>query len=120
LYLPATFLSVAATGCATMMFGTTETIRIYSEPPGAIVTLPNGNQVITPAEVELDRKSAFVITIAKEGYETETVTLQPVFSGKGLAFGGLYDYESGAVYQLTPNPVSVVLKPTDRKLLKIS
>lgn len=106
-------------GCARMMFGTTETVKIYSVPAGATVTFPDGHRMVTPIEVQLDRKKATVITVGEKGYETETVTLQPVLSGRGLAFGGLYDYESGAVYELTPNPVSVVLKPTQKYMDEI-
>jgi hypothetical protein len=96
-----------------MVRGETTVLRIYSDPPGAIVRLPDGRELITPAEAELSRKTAGVITIKKEGYKNKIVIIQSVPSVGGFAFGGLYDYHSGATHNLSPNPVVVTLTPIE-------
>ena len=59
------FVGVAVGGC-----GVERTLRLESEPPGALVYL-NGREVArTPAEVPLDWYGKYDVAVRKEGYET--------------------------------------------------
>ena len=72
----------------------------------------------TPCALELKRKDAFTVTFTKDGYETITTNVVPVQASAGSAgmagnilFGGLIgaavDAGSGAMKDLTPNPLVV-------------
>lgn len=51
-----------------------------------------------------------IVKVSKEGYYTESITVTPTIAGAGVILGGIIDYGTGAVYNLTPNPVQVLLK----------
>lgn len=58
-------LALAGAGC-----GVERTLRLESDPPGALVYL-NGEEVArTPAEVPLDWYGKYDVAVRKEGYET--------------------------------------------------
>jgi hypothetical protein len=93
---------------------------VESEPTGARVTLSNGLTGTTPATFTLRRKGEYVVTIAKDGYETVTVNVTHKIVGAGSAgmagnillggiIGAAVDASSGAMYDLVPNPVKVNL-----------
>ena len=75
----------------------------------------------TPATLNLARKGTYEITISQAGYEPQTVSVVGVVSGKGsmgmagnVLVGGLIgagiDAGSGAMKDLSPNPVEVTLQ----------
>ena len=108
------------TGCGTITRGSKDVLVVESEPSGAKVTTSVGLQGTTPATFQLPRKGALVVTIAKEGYETATVNVVPKVAGAGGAamagnvflggfIGAAVDAGTGSMYDLTPNPVRVVL-----------
>ena len=114
------FALIFLTGCGTITRGSKDVLIIESEPSGASVTTSVGLQGTTPATFQLPRKGALVVTIAKEGYETATVNVVPRVAGAGgaamagnVVMGGLIgaavDAGTGAMYDLKPNPVHVVL-----------
>jgi hypothetical protein len=107
---------LALSGCATITRGTNDTLVVESSPSGAQVQLSNGQQGQTPASFKLPRNEPVRVTFTKEGYESITATVTPKISGGGSAgmagnvlVGGLpgvaVDAFSGAMYDLTPNPV---------------
>lgn len=106
-------------GCATIIRGTEEEVRIETIPEGATATIEPGGLVIqTPASVALQRANEYIVTLELEEYETETVRLRHSSSGVvfgNLILGGLIGYStdqsSGAVYNLIPNPLVVELVP---------
>jgi hypothetical protein len=115
-------------GCATMMNGTTQTVRIETDPPGAMLTiLPDGIQVVSPADVELGRKAFRTIEVRLDGYEvTRTyldryvvgeavapnVMIDPLFFLMKLSWGPvLLDFETGGAFRLAPDPVVIKLAP---------
>ncbi len=108
--------------CATITRGTTDTLVIESEPPGAEVELSNGMRCRTPCALEVDRDRSLVVRIRKPGYEPVEATVTPKVSGAGSAgmagnvvlggiIGAAVDAGSGAMYDLVPNPVRVKLVP---------
>lgn len=107
------FFLMLISGCATMIRGTEDTLQVSSDPSGANVELSGGQSGTTPCSFVLKRNQSCIVKISKEGYHTEAVTVYPTLAGSGVILGGLIDYGTGAVYNLTPNPVNVLLKPKD-------
>ncbi|MDC0309330.1 PEGA domain-containing protein [bacterium] len=102
----------------------TNLLYVNSDPPGAQVTLSTGVKGVTPCQFELPRKAKLMVVIEKEGYEQVGVVVQGIIAPKkfllsGLGnhlvganqFGALVDDQTGAAYELKPNPIEVKLKP---------
>lgn len=98
-------------GCATMVRGTDELLQVTSEPSGVNAELSTGQSGTTPCSFVLKRNQSCIVKFSKEGYHTESMTVYPTLAGAGVILGGLIDYGTGAVYNLTPNPVHVTMKP---------
>jgi hypothetical protein len=110
-------------GCTTITRGTEDTWVVETTPPGATVSTSNGYHCdSTPCAIKMPRRSEFVATIEKDGYETVTVNVTHQISGAGGAgmagnvlVGGLIgvavDASTGAMNDLVPNPVVVELVP---------
>lgn len=108
------------TGCATITRGSSDTLVIESDPPGADVKLSNGLAGKTPVSFKLSRKDAVVVELQKTGYEPVKVNVQPQISGAGgvgmagnVLLGGIVgaavDVGTGAMNDLKPNPIQVRL-----------
>lgn len=119
-----TTLAIAALlgGCATVTRGTTEQVQFASDPSDAEVRTSTGFTCRTPCQVTVDRKTEFVATFTKAGYEPLDVPVTTKVSGGGAAgftgnvlLGGVIgmtaDAVSGAALDHTPNPVQVTLAP---------
>lgn len=112
-------------GCATVVQqSATDLLYVKSDPSGAQVTLSTGVKGITPCQFELPRKAKLMVVIEKEGYEQVGVVVQGIIAPKkfllsGLGnhlvganqLGALVDDQTGAAYELKPNPIEVKLKP---------
>ena len=112
-------------GCATVaQQSATDLLYVKSDPSGAQVTLSTGVKGITPCQFELPRKAKLMVVIEKEGYEQVGVVVQGIITPKkfllsGLGnhlvganqLGALVDDQTGAAYELKPNPIEVKLKP---------
>jgi len=114
--------SLSLGACATVTRGTTEQITFDSTPPAAMRTSTGLTCPTTPCTVQVDRKSEFVATFSKEGYESQDVMVQTRVAGSGAAgfagnvlIGGLVgmgvDAATGATLEHYPNPVTVSLVP---------
>ena len=112
-------------GCATMVQkSATDLLYVNSDPPGAQVRLSAGLKGITPCQFELPRKAKLMVVIEKEGYEQVEVMVQGITTPKRVLISGLgnqivgagllgemVDDQSGAAFELKPNPIEVKLKP---------
>jgi hypothetical protein len=107
-------------GCATVTRGTSQKFVIESSPPEAQVALSTGQACVTPCKLKLKRKHGFTATFTKAGYAPYRAEVKSKFSGGGAAagagnvlIGGLIgaavDGSSGALNNLTPNPLKVKL-----------
>ena len=68
---------LAAAGCATMANGTTQRIRVTSDPPGASVLLDGRPVGTTPTQIIASRRNRQpVIGIEKEGFQPAAYRLQ--------------------------------------------
>ena len=115
-------LSVSLPACATITRGTTQEFVIESSPPGARASTSNGFSCeATPCTFRMPRKDAFTVTITREGYVAQTHSIESGMSGGGgaalagnILVGGLIgagvDATSGALNDLTPNPLIVTLE----------
>lgn len=66
---------LATSGCATLLHGTTQKVRIQTDPAGATATA-GGQTIRTPGVLRLSRRSAFVeVRIEKDGYTPQVVRL---------------------------------------------
>ena len=109
---------ILASGCATIVKGTTQQIPITSDPLAADIVV-DGNLVgQTPTSVSLKRKNDHLLTIQKTGYQPKAVAVVRNVGGAvwgNIIAGGLIgwgvDAVSGAQYNLVPVTVSVKLEP---------
>ncbi|WP_220428666.1 hypothetical protein [Sphingobium fluviale] len=124
----AAVLAVASlSACATITRGSKQKFEITSEPSAAQVVTTLGDKCVTPCNLKLKRKEAFTATFTKDGFETQQVNVRSKFSGGGAAagagniliggfIGAGVDASSGALNNLEPNPLKVVLKPVAPKV----
>ena len=108
--------------CATVTRGANTAWEVTTDPPGAQVTTSNGHQCpSTPCSIKMPRKSEFTAKITKDGYKPAEVSVtNKVATSGGVAMagnvliGGLIgagvDVSTGAMLDLTPNPVHVNLE----------
>ncbi|HEX6377027.1 MAG TPA: PEGA domain-containing protein [Allosphingosinicella sp.] len=115
-------VSMLLPACATVTRGTSQKYAIESTPAQAEVALSTGQKCITPCKLKLKRKHGFTATFNKPGYETLRAQVKSKFSGGGAAagagnilvggiIGAAVDGSSGAMNNLTPNPLKVTLVP---------
>jgi hypothetical protein len=105
--------------CATVTRGTSQNFTVESTPPGASVSTSNGFQCdATPCTFRMPRKPGFVATVSLNGYVTQEITIDSKIGSGGAAgmagnlliggvIGGAVDVTSGAMNDLTPNPLVV-------------
>lgn len=115
--------AAALGGCATVTRGTTEQITVNSEPAGAEAKTSIGYACsATPCTWEVSRKSEFVVSFSKPGYEDMQIPVSTRIAGAGAAgfagnviVGGLVgmgvDAATGSTLEHYPNPVMATLAP---------
>ena len=114
--------AASLSACATVTRGTNTAWEVQTDPSGARVETSHGHQCpSTPCSIKMPRKSQFTATISKPGYKTVTASVTNKVSGGGGAgmagnvlVGGIIgagvDVASGAMLDLTPNPLVVKLE----------
>ena len=110
----------SASGCATIINGTSQKIQVTSEPSDTKVLVDGQNSYVTPVKLRLERRRDHELVFTKDGYESQTVKLAHVLSWVvagntllGGPLGWVFDIFAGTQYVLVPNPVKVELKKTD-------
>jgi len=110
-------------GCGTITRGSNDTWVVETTPPGASVSTSNGYRCdSTPCAIKMPRRSEFVATIERDGFETVTVNVTHQVSTAGgtsmagnVLVGGIIgaaiDAGSGSMNDLVPNPVVITLVP---------
>jgi hypothetical protein len=126
-------VSFAVTSCATIVSGSTQSVKFRSNPPGAHVVMEppyldakkKEETFTTPNEKALSRKSAYKVVFEKPGYKSVTRYIQ---NGEmngwvwgNILFGGLIgilvDWSTGAMNSLDPVELTVNLEPVGRDAL---
>jgi len=123
--LVAVFAAQSA-ACATVTRGTKEAWTVETEPSGARVTinLMGVECADTPCTFKIPRKSEFTVQITKDGYRTVNTQVTNQIANAGAAgmagnvlIGGVIgigvDAVSGAMLELKPNPLHVVLEKAE-------
>jgi hypothetical protein len=108
--------------CATVTRGSNDTFTVQTTPAGAAVRTSNGFACDqTPCSFKMSRRSEFAVDITKAGYKPWHGQVTNKVSGAGGAgmagnviVGGIIgagvDIVSGAMLDLTPNPLVVTLE----------
>jgi hypothetical protein len=102
-------------GCATILTGTTQDVRIVSDPPGAQVRV-DGRLLEgkTPVTVNLQRGALHRMELSLEGHEDSVGVTRSSFNGWVL-LGGLVtfviDVASGAYQWISPNEYRFIMEP---------
>ncbi len=116
-------VSIMASGCATVVRGTTDQVKVQTVPEGAAIRTSNGLSCpSSPCEFKVKRKEEFTIFAEKEGYKPSSLDIVSRVSGKGMAgtmgnvlVGGVIgigvDAYSGATLSHSPNPAILTLEP---------
>ncbi len=114
---------VNASGCATIVSGTTDKLKIDSTPSGATVTVDAVERGQTPLELDLKRGTPHIIVFKKSGYEDNTVVTTNTLNGwllGNILLGGLIglivDFSTDAGNDISPNHVTQALTPAASKL----
>ena len=81
----ALFLSLLAAisfyGCAAGIHGTTQTVPVVTDPPGAAAKATNGQASLPQCNLTLQADTGHVVTISKTGYESESRQLNSMPAG---------------------------------------
>ncbi|HEU4684618.1 MAG TPA: PEGA domain-containing protein [Nitrospira sp.] len=113
----------ARAGCGSLIHGSRQTVSFDTVPPGATIQLENGLRFTTPHTMELRRAEDHVVTIEKEGYEPERITLKRDFNAVATVLGNilwlvpgvLVDVLVGGAWTLDPEKINVQLVPQKSK-----
>jgi hypothetical protein len=110
-------------GCASIMKGSDQQIKIKSTPSAAKVVVKSTDGLVmfdgtTPATVKLTKKKEYIVTVTMEGYKESTanITKQGIegwFWGNiicGGLIGIVVDITSGAINKLGPEEISIEMK----------
>jgi hypothetical protein len=112
---------ILTTSCATITRGKSTAFTVTSEPTNANVRFSSGLTCTTPCTLEMPRKDGFVVTISKDEYKTVNANVISSVANAGAAgmagnvlLGGLIgagvDASTGAMNDLSPNPLHIVLE----------
>ncbi|HEX4046854.1 MAG TPA: PEGA domain-containing protein [Elusimicrobiota bacterium] len=109
---------LGASGCATIVKGTTQDMTFHSNPEGASVSVDGKTLGRTPLTYPLKKDAYDSVTFEKDGYETLMMPLGHPISGwfwGNIIFGGLVgsttDGISGAALEYSPGQFMVTLQP---------
>ena len=114
--------ALSLSACATITRGSSQKFSVDTTPTQAAVKLSTGQTCVSPCQLNLKRKHGFTVTASKQGYENSSAIVDSRIRGGGVAggagniiAGGLIgiavDASSGAMNDLTPNPLHLNLKP---------
>jgi len=100
-------------GCATLIHGSNQEVRVESEPSDARVEVDGRPAGETPTTLRLKRDREHRIQIYYADHEPHTVTLRQnrsIWATVNLLNlivpGMLVDFSTGAFYKLDPDPIS--------------
>jgi len=113
-----------SSGCASMMYGSSQEVTFSSVPSGADLEINGKPRGTTPAHLKLWRGKSHSIVFRREGYEDRVVEVGSSWSGKavGWSFVGalawwgpfewLVDLPMGSLRELDRTSVRERLEPT--------
>jgi hypothetical protein len=112
--------SLAVCSCALILQGRTEKIAVNSDPPGALVTLSDGETKVTPFSITVPRNQDLQFHFSKPGYQSTDVSDNSQVEG---AYGAVdiiplmipwaIDGSTGAPYKHQQSSVTARLDPIE-------
>jgi hypothetical protein len=119
-FLPVLVILLGATGCASIISGTTQEVSFHSNPEGATVTVDGKTLGSTPLAFPLKKSKYREVVFQKDGYKTLTLPMESRLNGwfwGNILFGGLVgsttDGISGAANEYSPGQFMVSLEPSN-------
>lgn len=117
-------LSVGQSGCATIMTGTFQGVKIESNPSGADVFVNGDLAGTTPCKVNLDQDTDPYVVLKKEGYADTRIYLKKGMNGwlvldmfTGIVPGLIVDAGAGAGHSFRENDICVpLLFPEEKRM----
>ena len=112
------FFVVFLSGCGVIFKGTTQNINVNVTPAGSTINV-DGQSYTSPTVITLARNNNYVVTISKDGYETQQVRINKKISGGIVLLDILVSYTlipilidaaTGAWYNLKPDQITVTLR----------
>jgi hypothetical protein len=107
-----------ASGCASIMDGTTQTVSFHSNPEGATVRVDGTTLGVTPLAFQLKKSTYHQVNFSKDGFKPLTLPLDSRLDGffwgnivLGGAIGSTTDLANGAANEYSPNQFVVSLEP---------
>lgn len=104
---------ISLTSCATIISGSTQNIRVTSEPTAANIYINNINVGVTPMVKLLKRNQIHILKLELEGYKNYETVLERKFNAwylGNILIGGIIgliiDPITGAIYRLEPGSVA--------------
>lgn len=112
------FLPLLMGGCALIVNGTTDSVFIDSQPPGALIRADGAPVARTPAKIYISRGYPPRLTVEKEGFLTEEVAFPHHLDASWIFFdlfltlgiGIPIDLASGAMLNYFPDRATVHLR----------
>ena len=121
------FALLSSLGCATMLEGPKQVIRLHCNPSKDISVLVDGEpREFTIGEITLDKKrDAHFVTLRKEGYQPTTISfnreINPFWPFADLIWGPAFpiawfvDWRTSALFRIDPRDVHVVLRKKEHE-----
>jgi hypothetical protein len=118
------------TGCASILEGPRQTIRVHCNPSSGIGVLVDGMDLpFEGATIQLDKKrDTHFVTFGKQGYQPTTISfnreVNPVWLVADLIWGPafpiawLVDWMSAALFRIDPRDIYVVLRKTEGEAIE--
>jgi len=106
-----------ASGCVSIIKGSSQTLSFNSEPEEAEVWIDGKAFGSTPLAVSLKKNKYSVVTFKKKGYRTQTVPIEKNYDGLALLNifwdSSTTDLITGAAYEYAPSQYFAQLSPKE-------
>lgn len=106
-------LAMVASGCATILDGSSQTMTFDSSPNGVRIFVNGAEVGTTPLSMEMRRSKSTVILAKKDGYEDQQLALRTTINDKFWrnigVLGSTVDYLSDAMIEYSPHRYHITL-----------
>jgi len=115
---------LACSGCATMIKGTRQAVKVETSPSGAMVK-GNFQTIKTPGILKLKRSEFYTLDISMPGYQSTTIRLDKednklmwldVLIFPLIIPGLIVDSHTDAGFDFTPSNIFLKLDPVDSSI----
>lgn len=123
--IAATTAVFALGACASMIAGTRKSVRVTSDPPGALVRIDGTTRAVTPAVIYPSIRADHLVTVELAGFPAQRFELKRTHSGwlaanlaNGVVPGVLMDVATGAAYSFHVNGIHAAFGADARELAR--